>query len=109
MLVTGQPAFEQLRRGGMAQAVRVHLHPHPLPGVFDAGARQVFLERFVAVQEDVVGRTDPAHRQVCLERLHGGVGHVDGAVFHALTVAHREPASPQVQVFQAQLFQLAQP
>ena len=45
---------EQLRGGGVAQAVGVDLHPHALPGVADAGMRQVFTERLVAVQEDVV-------------------------------------------------------
>ncbi len=40
--------------------------------------------------------------------MHGGIGQVDGAVFHALAVAHGELSAGQVQVFQAQLFHFAQ-
>ena len=48
---------EQLGGGGMPQAVRIDLHPHPLPGILDATVHQVFAQRLVAVEEDVVGWT----------------------------------------------------
>ena len=44
-----------------------------------------------------------------MRALHGGIGHVDGAVLHALAVAHAQLAAGQVQVFQAQLLHFAQP
>ena len=100
---------QELRGSGMAQAMRVHLHSHPLPGISNPGARQVFLELLVAVQEDMIrGPLTPRGQVVC-QCPHGGIGHVHVAVFHALAVADRELASGQVQVFQAQLFQLTQP
>ena len=68
---------------------------------------QVFAEGLVAVQEDMVGGPGTAHRQVGGEGADAGVGQIDGAVFHALAVAHAQLAPFQVEVFQAQLFHLA--
>jgi RHS repeat-associated protein len=100
---------QELRGSGVAQAVRIDLHPHALAGIFEARARQILLEGFIAVQEDVIAGTGSAHCQVCPERMHAGVGQVHGAVFQPFAITHGEPAPIQVQVFQAQLFHLANP
>ena len=47
-------SIEQLSSGGVAQAVRVDFYPHPLPSIADATLYQVFTQRLVAVEEDVV-------------------------------------------------------
>ena len=97
---------EQLGGRGVAQPVRIGVHPHLFPGRFDALAHQVLAHRLVAVQENVVGWSRPAYRQVFPQRSHGGIRHVDGAVLHSLAIAHAQPAPVQVQVFLAQFFHL---
>ncbi len=50
---------EQLRGGGVAQAVRIDLHPHALPGGFHAAVDQV-LARAAGCGTGRHGRWDPA-------------------------------------------------
>jgi hypothetical protein len=109
LLNGGDPAacVQELGGGGVAQAVRVDLHNHPIPGRFEASTDQILADRLIAVQENMVSGSRSTDGQVFLDGLDGGIGHEDGPVFHVLGLAHGQATGREVQVLPPQLFDLA--
>ena len=99
--------IEQLRGAGVPEPVRIGLHPYAFPGGLDAAANEASAQRRVAIQEDMLSRSGPAHGQVLPERLDGGISDINAAVFLALAIPDAEITSIQVQIFQAQFLHFA--
>ena len=76
--------IEKLGGAGMPEPVRIDLDPNTFPGSLDAAADEASAQRRVAVQEDMLTRSGPADGQVLPQRLDGGIGDIDGAVFWPL-------------------------